>query len=142
MSKLWQKLRHNQGIVISGILALAVVAWAYGCQPSVRSIQEPDRRLTRDEFQSEVDSFVAQAASKFERLEQQEQLRQTLFNLAIEYAKGGSVNPVAVAITLGNIIGLGAVIDNRRKDVKIKSDKSEIEVLTEALKNNAVGSSA
>ncbi|MBA7659902.1 hypothetical protein ES703_67896 [subsurface metagenome] len=127
MSKLWQKLRHNQGIVISGILALAVVAWAFGCEPTVRSIQDPARRLTRPEFQSEVDTYVAQAASRFERLDQQEQLRQKLFSLAVEYAKGGSVNPVAVAITLGNIIGLGAVIDNRRKDVVIKT-----------LKNNAV----
>lgn len=124
MSKLWQKIRHNQAIVISGIIALAVVTWAYGCQPSVKSIREPDIRLTRPEFQNEVDYFAAQAASRFESLEQQEKLRRTLFNLAIEYAKGGSVNPVAVAITLGNIIGLGAVIDNRRKDVVIKTLKN------------------
>lgn len=124
MSKLWQKLRHNQAIVISGILVLAVVAWVYGCQPSVRSIQGPDRRLTRPEFQDEVDYFAAQAASRFESLEQQEKLRQTIFNLSLEYAKGGSVNPVAVAITLGNILGLGAIIDNRRKDVVIKTLKN------------------
>lgn len=124
MSKLWQKIRHNKSLVISGILVVAVVAWLYGCEPTVRSIRHPGQSLNRIEFQSEVDTFVAQAASRFESLEQQEKLRQTIFNLAIQYAKGGSVNPVAVAITLGNIIGLGAIIDNCRKDVHIKTLKA------------------
>lgn len=124
MSKIWQKLRHNQGLVVSGILALAVVFWAYGCPPSVRSIQDPGLRLDRTGLVAEVEAFAAQAASRFESLEQQEQLRQTLFNLSIEYAKGGKLNPAAVAITLGNIVGLGAIVDNRRKDVVIKQLKN------------------
>ncbi|MCK4787772.1 MAG: hypothetical protein KAV87_28720 [Desulfobacteraceae bacterium] len=131
MKTLWQKLRHNQSLVISGMLAVGVAVWLYGCEPTVRSIQHPGQRLDRQTFQSEVDSYVALAASRFENLAKQEKFRQTLFNLAIEYAKGGSINPAAVAITLGNIVGLGAIIDNRRKDVVIKT-----------LKNNAVKPSA
>lgn len=124
MSKLWQKIRHNQSIVISGILVLAVVFWAYGCEPTVRSIVHPERSLNRTAFQGEVDTFVAQAASKFQKLSQQEELRRKLFAVAIQYSQGGAINPVAVAITLGNIIGLGAVVDNRRKDVVIKTLKT------------------
>lgn len=124
MTKLWQKLRHNQAIVSTGIIVLAIVFWLYGCEATVRSIREPEKRLNRVMFQSEVDSFVAQAESKFKKLEQQEQLKQTMFNLGIEYAKGGQINPVAVAVTLGSILGLGAVVDNRRKDVVIKTLKN------------------
>lgn len=124
MSKLWQKIRHNQGLVVSGILVLACAFWVCGCPPSVRSIQDPDLRLTRPAFQDEVDYYAAQAASRFESLDQQEKLRQKIFGLAVEYSKGGSINPVAVAITLGNILGLGAIIDNRRKDVHIKTLKN------------------
>lgn len=136
MEKLWQKIRHNQSIVFSGILVLAVVLWAYGCEPTVRSIQNPNTRLNRAEFQSEVDAYVAQAASKFKRLSQHEELRRKVFAIAIQYIQGGAINPVAVAITCGNILGLGAVIDNRRKDVLIKSQKSDNEKLRLAIHNN------
>lgn len=124
MSKLWQKIRHNQGLVISGVLALVAVAWAYGCQVSVRSILHPEQRLTRPELAAEVEAFAAQARLRFANLDRQEELKQAVFNMAIQYAKGGRLNPVAIAITLSSILGLGAVIDNRRKDVCIKTLKN------------------
>lgn len=124
MRKLWEKFKHNQGIVISTFIALAVVGWAYGCQASVQSILRPASRLNRTEFHGEVESIAAQVQSRYESLDRQDELKQKLFNLAIEYAQSGHINPLAVAITLGNIVGLGAVIDNRRKDVLIKTLKS------------------
>lgn len=131
MSKLWQKIRHNQGLVTAGMFALAVACWAYGCQPSVKSIIHPGLRLDRNGLVAEVEAFAAQAASRFKSLEQQEKLRQVLFSMVVKYAEGGSVNPAAVALILGNILGAGAILDNRRKDVHIKT-----------LKTNAVGRSA
>lgn len=124
MEKLWQKIRHNQTLVISGILALAVAYSAYGCHPTVRSILRPDTRLDRTAFLAEVESLAAQVESRFKNLEQQEKLKNALFAIAVQYVKGETVNPIAVGVTLLAILGGGAVVDNRRKDLIIKTLKN------------------
>lgn len=124
MEKIWKFIRHNQAFAISSTLALAVVVWAYGCQSTAQSILNPATSVTREELQLEVDTLLAQVELRFKSLDEQDSFKRSLFGIAINYAESGTINPLAVAITLGNIIGLGAVIDNRRKDVLIKTLKN------------------
>lgn len=126
MDKIWKHIRHNQSLVISLVLCSVVVAWAYGCESTVRSIIQPNLKVTRAELQQEVENLTAQAELRFKSLDRQDAFKSALFDVAIQYANGSTINPVAVAITLGNILGIGAVIDNRRKDVRINSLKTEI----------------
>lgn len=132
MSKIWTTIRHNYSLIIGCMLALCVLYWAYGCHSTVVSVITPPRMVTREELKIEVDTFLAQAKLKFEDLDRQDKLKSTLFNTAIEFVTEGKINPVAVALSLGNVLGIGAIIDNRRKDVRIKSAKSEIESLSKA----------
>lgn len=127
MRLLWKKVRHNQAFAISTAVTLIVVIWIYGCSSTVVSIVNPPERLTRPELKDEVDAFLARAKTKFESLDRQDKLKSTIFNASIEFLQGSTVNPVGVAITLGNVLGLGLLVDNRRKDVRIKSYKKEIE---------------
>lgn len=124
MTKIWTIIRHNQGIFVGVAIATIVLIWAYGCQSQVTSIVNPTILVTRGELNIEVDSFIAQAELKYANLDQQDELKSTVFNVAIDFMKGGTINPVAVALVIGNILGLGAVLDNRRKDVVIKTKKS------------------
>lgn len=126
MISIWKVIRHNQSLAIGIVIALAVALWAYGCQSSVVSIVNPPTKLTRPGLVAEVEAFEVQARLRFAALDMQDKLKSTLFNTAIEFAAGGKINPIAFAVTIGNLIGLSAIIDNRRKDVRIKSLKKEL----------------
>ncbi len=108
---------------ISSILALAVLIWTYGCESQVTSILYAPDFVNRGQLEIEVDTFIAQAELKFADLDRQDQVKSTLFNAAINFIQGGNVNPAAVAIVIGNILGLGAVIDNVRKRTLINTLK-------------------
>lgn len=124
MKNLWSWIRHNRGTLISTVLISIILLWVYACQSSVRSIVHPERMVNRDDLQAEVDNFIRQAEIKFADLNRQDEIKRTLFEAAITSAKGAPINPIAIALTLGNILGIGAIIDNQRKDVHIKTMKN------------------
>ena len=137
MKKIWAFIKHNSGIVIGTIIAAAVLIWAYGCHSQVTSIVNPTVLINRHELdlevnaflaqqQLKVDTFLAQANLKVATLDQQDKIKNTLFSTAIDFMQGGNVNPVAIAITIGNILGLGAVVDNVRKRTHINTLKGSI----------------
>ena len=127
MEKIWRAFRHNQGVVIGSVLSLAAVVWAYGCQTTAVSISNPPSRVTREQLHAEVDAYLAQAKLRFEDMDRQDNLKSTVFNTVLNYIETGTLNPVAVALTLWGIVGAGAVVDNRRKDGIIKTYKKESE---------------
>lgn len=123
MKEIWKFVRHNQGMFIGVILSITVLVWTYGCESQVTSILYAPDLVNRGQLQIEVDTFVAQAELKFADLNRQDEIKSTLFETAITFAEGGSVNPAAVAIVIGNILGLGAVMDNLRKRTLINTLK-------------------
>jgi len=124
MKTLWTIIRHNRGTIISLSLISIVLLWVYGCHSEVRSIVHPELSVNRAELQIEVDNFIDQANLRFEDLNRQDEFKSTLFQAAIKFGEGQTVNPLALALVLGNILGIGAVIDNQRKDVRIKTMKN------------------
>lgn len=123
MKKLWTLIRHNRGMTIGIILALAIIVWVFGCPSTVVSIHNPPEKVTRGELELEVEHFLKSAALRFRELDQQDEFKRTIFAMAMDFMKEGKINPLAVVITLGNILGLGAIIDNVRKDTHIKTLK-------------------
>jgi len=123
MTKIWTIIRHNQGLAIGSVIAFCVLFWTYGCPSRVTSILNPPKLVTRAELEVEVDYWLKTAEIRFSELDQQDEFKRTIFAFAIDFMKGGQINPVALAVVLGNILGLGAIIDNRRKDVIIKTLK-------------------
>ena len=126
MTKIWAFIRHNSGIVIGTILAIAILIWCYGCPSQVVSIKNPPELVTRPMLELEVDHFLKQAEIRFAELDQQDEFKQTFFTMAIEFMRGGEINPVAIALTIGNLLGFGAVVDNVRKRTYINTLKGDI----------------
>ncbi len=83
------------------------------------------------QYNNKVTVFNAQIEAAQADIEKQDEVRTELFNIAgsvvTAYASGG-VNAAAVVGTgitaLGLLLGVGASVDNRRKDKKIKSLKN------------------
>lgn len=125
MTKLWAFIRHNSGIIISSIVVFIVLAWCWGCQSEVTSIHNPPALVTRAELEVEVDHFLKQAEVRFAELDQKDEFKRSVYAMAMEFMSAGKVNPLAIAITLGNILGLGAVVDNVRKRTVINTLKGD-----------------
>lgn len=123
MTKLWQFIRHNSGMVVGCTLAAIVLTWAYGCQSQVRSIVNPVVFVNRGELHLEVDHFVSQAELKFQDLDKQDEFKQALFDIAINFMETGQVNPIGVAMTIATILGVAAGVDNVRKRTHINTLK-------------------
>jgi len=125
MTKLYTFFRHNSGICIGLCLLPFVLVYAYSCQSTIVSLVQPGQRITRTELIAEVDYLLAQAASRFDDLDRQDLVKNTIFNSLIDLAQGGAVNPAGIALVIGNILGLGAVIDNVRKRTHINTLKGD-----------------
>ncbi|MBA7607827.1 hypothetical protein ES703_14996 [subsurface metagenome] len=123
MKTIWTFIRHNRGLVICISLSILLMIWLYGCHSQVKSIVNPRLSVTRPELDAEVANFLNVAELRYADLDRQDAFKRILFENAITYAQGGTVNPFAVLITLGGILGIGLAVDNRGKDVRIKTLK-------------------
>lgn len=100
-----------------------VLIYAYSCQSVVVSQMQPGKKISRQQLVDEVDAYLAAAETQFADLDRQDLVKSTIFNSVLELAQGGSVNPAGLALVIGNILGLGAVIDNVRKRTHIQTLK-------------------
>jgi|GEM_PF-1946420 len=123
MQIIWSFIRHNSGIIISSAMIPFVLIFAYSCQSVVVSSLQTGEKVTRAELVSEVDFFLTQAELKFADLDRQDLVKETIFNSLVEVAQGGQVNPLGVLLMAGNLLGLGAVVDNVRKRTHINTLK-------------------
>jgi hypothetical protein len=114
--QLTKPIRHNQGLAFSSVLSAAMLLWLYGCPSRVPSLTDAHRKCTRGQLQIELDSLIKEAELRFADLDRQDAVKQAIANSAIDWIKTGNVNPLGVVTLITGILGVGAVIDNRRKD--------------------------
>lgn len=135
LSNLWTQIktgiRHNQSFFVSLILAVIFSVWFLGCQSRTQSLVDPTLKVTEAELNIEYTSELAKLESamntlkattevRLQDLQRQDLFKQALYNNALLIAEGGNPNPLGLLSLLGTIFGIGAVIDNRRKDGLIK----------------------
>lgn len=122
--KIKRLLRHNQFLATALIIILVLGIWLVGCDSTVKSPFNPERDVTRQQLQNEVDKYMADIELAFDDLDRQDIFKQKLFEIGVVMAQGGTINPMGAGITLLGILGLGAVADNRKKDSIIKTLKN------------------
>jgi len=124
-AKIKDFVKNNLITCIATIIAASTLFWAYGCESQVPSFNDPARFVNRSQLQAEFNFLLAQIENKFEELNRKDEFKNFVFNSAITYAEGGTVNPLGLLITLSGILGIGATTDNltkRRKERKILND--------------------
>lgn len=87
-------------------------------------------------LQAQIDTLIENAemsrediemmyAKKSEQLRKQDEFKQMIVEVGMVVAQGGTVNPVGIALTALGILGIGAVVDNQKKDGLLKKVGSE-----------------
>jgi len=128
IAEIWRSIRHNPYTFFAAAVLIIVILWIFGCQPTTTSPFQPNQKVTRQELQIEFDAYFKRVELANDDLTKKEQLRDLLINQAFVLAESGAVNPVALLTSAFSILGIGSVLDNRRKD-------RVIEAKTKALTN-------
>jgi len=134
IAELWRSIRHNPFFCIAFVVLIILLLWIFGCEPTTTSPFDPTKKVTRAELQIDFDATFNRVELANNDLTRKEQLRGLLLNGAFLLAGGDEINPVAMLTTAFSILGIGSVLDNRRKDRVIEA-KSE--ALTNADKKDA-----
>jgi len=119
------KIKENLPFLIASIAALALLVFAYGCQPQTTSLIDPTEKVTRSELDWEIETLLAKSKIRLADLERQEELRSLLFEQTFIIAETGTVNPLGLITALMAIMGIGAGVDDVR--LRKKQNKKQQE---------------
>jgi len=108
-----------------------MLLWFTGCQSTTQSLLKPKTKVTEGMLQIEYSAEISRLENELNTLKQtaelrlqdlhrQDAIKQALFKNAMLIAESGNPNPLGLLSLLGTIFGIGAVIDNRKKDGLIK----------------------
>lgn len=135
MKEFWnyikETIRHNQAMFISVILTLIFSLWFFGCPSKTTSIIDPIKKVTEDELNIEYCSELSRLENeltvlkstteiRLQDLHRQDKFKQGLYENAKLVMENNNPNPLGLLSLLGTIFGIGAAIDNRKKDGLIK----------------------
>jgi len=132
MSVIAKWIRHNQGLFTALLICALLLTWSFGCASKVTSLLDPQRKVTAEELnleleaealrlQTELDLLIKQAKLKQADLARQDAIKARLFEFAAITAQSGGFNPAGLLALTGSILGFGAIVDNRLKDKVIKN---------------------
>jgi len=124
MSKIWTFIANdNHSTAIAAVLILLLSFWIYGCQSTVGSIMSPDKQLSRDELQAELDYLLSQAKAKFATLDRQDLIKKTILEQATLFGSTGTFNPTGLLNLAVSVAAIGYGLDKRRKIKTIEAEK-------------------
>ena len=109
-----ESIRDKWPLIFSGILCAGILCFAYGCEPTARSIINPNMKFTRLELEAEIKNITQIYSLRIKDIEKQEQFRQTIFNQILITAETGTINPIGVLTSVLAILGIGAAGDDVR----------------------------
>jgi len=116
---------------ISLILAVIFSLWFFGCESKTQSLLDPTLKVNESVLNIEYTSALAKLENdmnvlrattevRLQDLHKQDAFKQALYSNAQLIVEGNNPNPLGLLSLLGTIFGIGAVIDNRKKDGLIK----------------------
>jgi hypothetical protein len=128
-----QFLKDNLFFLVALVLCCGIPFVFYGCQSTTYSLRDPTIRVSRNQLNTEVETFLTEAEGRYIELDREDELRKLLFETGFTMAQTGTINPLAIITTLGTILGGGAVADNIRKRsqlIRLKNSQESKTVTT------------
>lgn len=121
LEKIKVVLRHNQGLAVAVMVVIVLGVWIIGCESTVSSPINNTKTVNRVQLDADVERLMVDIQLAYEDLAKQDLFKEKLFEIGVMAAQGGTINPVGAGVTLLSILGLGAAVDNRKKDSIIKT---------------------
>jgi len=128
-------------------IGVGILGFGFSCESRVPSILKntslapngtlsTNATVTREELSAELAYISSIAEKRFADLDKQDALRKMISDQAVIIAAGGAVNPAGIISLLMGIMGVGAVIDNRKKANTIVTQAMNIASLQKSIAIN------
>ncbi len=115
LKKILHFCNDNHFAVFAGIILIVGLFYFLGCQSTVPSMIDPEKKVNRGELQAESDFLIAQVRLKLENLDRQDEIKRLITDQASLFATTGSFNPMGL-LNLGvSVFAIGSALDSRRK---------------------------
>lgn len=118
--KILKLLNDNHVFVIGAVIVLVIGFYGYGCQSTVNSMLEPERKVNRAELETEVEFLLSRAKNRLDELDRQDQIKLLIFEQAALFAQTGTINPMGLLTTAISVIAIGSALDQRRKKKELE----------------------
>lgn len=115
-------MKKNLHIILPFIVAALLLVYAYGCEPTTSSLLTTGEKVNRKQLLTEFEMLEYKLERSIENLDQQQRIRDIVFQQGLIIAQSGGVNPVGLITALMSVLGVGAVADDIRLRKKIKND--------------------
>lgn len=112
----WLK-EHSAG-VFTIILTVVMIVYIVGCEPKVRSLNDRQQMVTRQELQFELEHILETAELRMADLSRQEQFRNLVLQNALLILQGTPFNPVGLVTAVAALYGIGQAGTKVTKTVK------------------------
>lgn len=126
--KVLKFLNDNHWFIIAGMLTIAILLWTYGCESTVQSMLDDNKKVNRTMLTAELNYIIADIENRVADLDKQDEIKQALLDAANVIGTTGSINPsglLNIAATIGAIsFGL-----NRNQKLKKEKKKSPTEAV-------------
>jgi len=114
MNKILDFVKDKWPIMIAYNVVISLLFFAYACTPKTESLIEPDKKVTLEQLQSEVDILIFRSEARLADLQKQYELRDFILNQSLTIAQTGEVNPIGLITSIIAIMGIGAGADDIR----------------------------
>lgn len=114
-------MKKNLHIILPFIVAGFLLLYAYGCEPRTASLLTAGEKVNRKQLLTEFEMLEYKLERSIENLDQQQRIRDLIFQQGLIIAQSGGVNPVGIITALMSLIGVAAIGDDVRLRKKIKT---------------------
>jgi len=112
--KIINYLRDKWPLIVAWNVCIIVFFYAYGCEPTTRSLIDPREQITRAQLLTELDIMLLQAESRITDLDKQQALRNILLQQSLTLVQTGAIDPLGVITSILAVLGVGATVDDIR----------------------------
>lgn len=117
-------LREHSAGVFTVILTVVMIVYIVGCEPKVRSLNDRQQMVTRQELQFELERILQIAEIRMADLDRQDKLRQIIAQNALLVMQGTAFNPVGLVTAIAALYGIGQAGCKITKTVKVIRSKA------------------
>jgi len=120
---MWKWIKAKSDLILIVVVTVLFGLFAYACEPKEPSLLNRGVKVTRAEFEVELNQLLALADLRIVGYEKQERIRAIILQNAMVLVQGQPVNPIGILTGIASIYGITQATKQTTKVIKHARDK-------------------